>query len=137
MSRDVLEGKVDVLDDAERELERSIRDLFKEARERRRKRRLLGGLSGLVLLSVLAIGLAIGGAGHFFGGPAVTSSHQAPLAQSGLHSSQGQHDQSHPGGTGPPICDKKSVLPSTDPSAEASLLPCYKALTPGLATTTP
>jgi len=54
--------------------------LFKEARQRRRRRILVGGLISCATIALVSILSATGGVGHFFGGPPSLSSDRGPTA---------------------------------------------------------
>lgn len=110
--------------------------LFREARKRRHRRRML--VVGAVVCSVVSLGitfLVTGSGGHFFGGPPTASS-KGPVGGATIQESPPQgHGQQAPARARPSVCEKgiASVRPR---DAKASLLPCYRvlALPPGLAT---
>ena len=122
----LLEPEAAILDDSPREpAEGDIKLLFEEARQRRRRRILLAGLSLCVALSLVLTFFAVGGAGHFFGGPPSLSSSRG--ASGGQVTHQPLHAGQRPNATGPAICNKGIVAQvPRNTKASASLLPCYK-----------
>jgi hypothetical protein len=105
--------------------------LFREARQRRRKRMLLAGAIASLSIALVLTFLAAGGAGHFFGGPNSRSgSHQPSSAQTGNHSSSPSHGQANtPSSTGTTFCNETDDTLPPNAKANATLLPCYGSKT--------
>ena len=106
--------------------------LFKEAHQRRRKRRLVGGL---ITALVLGLGLFFvgGGGGHLFGGPPTSKSPAAggAAAQQSSPQSHGQRTsiRARPSACNEGILPGKLSVTPADTVASASLLPCYTPTT--------
>lgn len=101
--------------------------LFQEARQRRRRRKIL--VVGLIAFGVVCFGitfLTTGGGGHFFGSPPPASG-KGPVGGATIQQSPPpSHGQQAPITARPSVCDKGIVFLPPGTKSSAFLLPCYK-----------